>query len=254
MEHGVHDSLPGPRGGGAWGRGARSSGGHELVAAGKRREMGGRRWAVPSQDCQGLRVGRVEQVGGVGKQSTHTHWAHVCARALASLCAVVAPPGVAGPGTWDLWRDVWLKKFGVGELEKYGGWDSMALSLWLQKRWWGLWPLTKWWPPRGSMSSAKCSLRATTSAGGSVARRRWSPRRSGPTTELAPTGSSSSWTWARTRPSWRPATPRCTWEARRPGKRSAARRRPPTCATASTAAGSMLRRIRQLSSASVEAW
>lgn len=51
----------------------------------------------------------------------HTQSARVCVRALASLCAFVAPPGVSGPGTLNLWRDVWLKQFGVGELEVHDG-------------------------------------------------------------------------------------------------------------------------------------
>lgn len=60
----------------------------------------------------------------------------VCARALASLCAF-ASPGVSGPGISNIWVDIWLRKFGVGELEICvgDGGGSVAISLWLQKRW-----------------------------------------------------------------------------------------------------------------------
>lgn len=100
--------------------------------------MGERRWAAQGLECQGLSLGRVEQVGGVGKQSMQTHRAHVCvcARALASLCAF-ASPGVSGPGISNFWVDIWLRKFEVGELEICvgDGGGSVAISLWLQKRW-----------------------------------------------------------------------------------------------------------------------
>lgn len=73
---------------------------------------------------------------GCGKAGRHTHRAHVCvcARALASVCSFVAPRrgyGDLGPrlSGWD----VWLKKFGAGELETGRG--STAFSLWLQKPW-----------------------------------------------------------------------------------------------------------------------
>lgn len=53
---------------------------------------GGRRWAAQGRECQGLCSERVEQIGGVGKQSTHTYSAHVCVCAHSPACVHLLRP------------------------------------------------------------------------------------------------------------------------------------------------------------------
>lgn len=85
--------------------------------------------AAEHPECQSPCLGRVERIGGVGKQAgTLTERTCVCARALASVCPFVAPGrgyGDLGPRLFG--KEVWLKKFEAGKLETVGG--SMAVSL-----------------------------------------------------------------------------------------------------------------------------
>lgn len=71
-----------------------------MATPGKHRGMGERRWAAQGLECQGLSLGRVEQVGGVGKQSMQTHRAHVCVCARARQPVCIRVPGCIR--TWDL--------------------------------------------------------------------------------------------------------------------------------------------------------
>lgn len=85
--------------------------------------------AAEDPECQSPCLGRVERIGGVGKQAgTLTERTCVCARALASVCPFVAPGrGYRDPGPRLCGKEVWLKKFEAGKLERVGG--SMAVSL-----------------------------------------------------------------------------------------------------------------------------
>lgn len=82
----------------------------------------GKEVAAEDPERQSPCLGRVERIGGVGKQAgTLTERTCVCARALASVCPFVAPGrGYGDLGLRPFGKEVWLMKFEAGKLETGG--------------------------------------------------------------------------------------------------------------------------------------
>lgn len=116
-----HVSLRGPRGGGARGRMARAPAGTSWRPQGGEEERG-KEVAAEDPECQSPCLGRVERIGGVGKQAgTLTERTCVYARALASVCPFVAPGrGYGDLGPRPFGKEVWLMEFEAGKLETGG--------------------------------------------------------------------------------------------------------------------------------------